>query len=219
MTPPANNFSIRGYTGLLTKHRRQRAQDTKNSVQPVQPPKKNVDYEIKYYVDYTSPPIKPNDLIVDALGGETPFTSLRYFFNYKRIIYNKKGGEKIGVATYEINGNIVEISKDKKSGKIIGDYVAHHMLHINGHSYDIHYVGKLEFILGLRGTQTSINMVNPAENIKNVHFQYASAILIFENNVKINSGDNDTKLVNNGDYSIKWSKLYSKLYNRLTKTG
>ena len=93
------------------------------------------------------------------------------------------------------------------------------MLHINGHSYDIHYVGKLEFILGLRGTQTSINMVNPAENIKNVHFQYASAILIFENNVKINSGDNDTKLVNNGDYSIKWSKLYSKLYNRLTKTG
>ena len=167
------------------------------------PLKNDCKCKIKYYVDYDAPPIKPDDLIEASLGAETQFTSLRYFFNYKRTIYNKKGGEKIGVATYGINGNIIEISKDKKSGTIRGDYVSHHMLDINGHSYDIHYIGKLDFILGLQGSQTSINMVNPAENIKTSHSQYASAVLIFKNNVKINSGNNVTKLVNNR-YYIKW---------------
>ena len=201
-TPPSNNFSVRG-TKLLTRHKL-RYFNTNNNKKPVQPPKKDC-YEINYYVDYNAPPIKPDDLIVEPLGAETPFTSLRYFFNYKRTIYNKKGGKKIGVATYEINGNIIEISEDNKSGIIRGDYASHHMLHINGNSYDIHYIGKLDFILGLRGSQTSINRENPAENIKTAQFQYASAILIFKNNKKINSGNNVTKLVN-GDYSIKWSK-------------
>ncbi len=168
----------------------------------VQRPKKILNYDITYYVDYSALPIKPNDLIIDPLGAETPFTSLRYFFNYKRTIQNKKGGEKIGTASYGINGNIIEISKDKKTGKIRGDYLSHHTFRYNGDYYNIHYIGKVDLILGLRGTQTSINTDNPAENIKNVNFQYVSAILVFKNNKKINSGDNDTSLLNAGDYRI-----------------
>ena len=51
----------------------------------VQRPKKNLNYDITYYVDYSALPIKPNDLIIDPLGAETPFTSIRYFFNYKSL--------------------------------------------------------------------------------------------------------------------------------------
>ena len=161
---------------------------------------------LNYYVDYLAPPVKPYDLIIDSLGAgvETPQSSLRYFFNYRRPIYDKKCGSKIGNATYGINGNIIKISSDKKSGKITGDFLAQHSFSMKNNYYDIHYIGKINLILGLFPGQTVINEAAPAQNIKGVKFQYVSAILIFKNNIKINSGENTTRLVNNGKYKITW---------------
>jgi hypothetical protein len=168
-------------------------------------------FRLHYYVDYTLPPIKPYDLIVDILSENTPTTSLRYFFNYKRPIYDRKGGIQIGLASYGINGYTVEISDDKKTGKIKGDYMATHTFDLNNSRYDVFYSGQIYLQLGLLNIpgippQTSIDELMPHKNIINVNFEHVAALYIFKDHIKINHGDNKASLKNAGDYKIKGIK-------------
>lgn len=176
---------------------------------------KNKIFKLKYYIDYTAPSVYPNNIVLLASGGVStglPGSSPlpppdRMLFSHRREIKDKKNGKMIGDASYILHAYKLEVSSDKKSGKIIGTFTANHEVQKNGNEWDIAYSGNAIWVLGERPNIGIINPSSPFSNIIDFTLDNISANSIFKNGKKINHGNNQVKL-NRGDYKIKGIYMY-----------
>jgi hypothetical protein len=165
-------------------------------------------FKLCYNIDYTAASKYPNNLVILGSGGGAPASPAspasppdRMLFSYRREIKDKKGGKIIGDASYVLHAYKLEVSDDKKNGKIFGTFTAHHELQKCGNEWDITYSGNATWVLG----EKSGGLINPSNlflNIVDFTLDNISANSIFKNDKKINHGNNQVNL-NDGKYKIK----------------
>ena len=161
-------------------------------------------FKLYYNIDYTAASTYPNNLVLIGSGGDPASPASppdRMIFSYRREIKDKKSGEIIGDASYILHAYKLEVSNDKKNGKIFGTFTAHHELKKYGNEWDIMYTGNAIWILSEKSGRP-IDPSKPFLNIVDFTLDNVSANSIFKNDKKINHGNNQVKL-NKGEYKIK----------------
>jgi hypothetical protein len=162
-------------------------------------------FELNYRIYYIELPIFPYNFVI--LNSSPPND---FVFSFKRQIKDNEN-VPIGLGTYQIEIYFVEISADKKTGKMIGDFIAHHKFAKQGDNYDVFLTGNSVWILGLRPGQTEIDPSKPTEYIVNNQLDNITANSILRNKVKINYGNNSIRY--SGDqYTIR-GVVSSNSYN------
>lgn len=162
-------------------------------------------FKLCYNIDYTAASKYPNNLVLLGSGGDPASPASppdRMLFSYRREIKDKKGGKIIGNASYILHAYKLEVSDDKKNGKLFVTFTAHHELQKCGNEWDITYTGNAVWILG-ENSKGLINPSTPFLNIVSFTLDNVSANSIFKNDKKINHGNNQVKLNEDGEYIIK----------------
>jgi hypothetical protein len=154
-------------------------------------------FQLNYRIYYTDPPIPPYNLTVLVSSAPNNF-----LFSYKRQIKDNEN-TPIGVGTYQIEIYFVEISADKKTGEMIGDFTAHHEFGKQGNNYDVYLNGNIRLQLGLRPGQIEIDPSKPYEFIFGNQLDNIAATSVYKDRVKINFGNNSLRLTNGYQYTIK----------------
>lgn len=154
-------------------------------------------FQLNYRIYYLEPPIPPYNLTVLASSPPNNFV-----LSYKRQIKDNEN-TPIGVGTYQIEIYFVEISADKKTGAMMGDFTAHHEFGKQGNNYDVFLNGNSNWILGLRPGQIEIDPSKPYEYIIGNQLDNIVASSVYKNRVKINFGNNSLRLTNGYQYTIK----------------
>jgi hypothetical protein len=157
---------------------------------------KNKQIKLCYYIDYPSSLFSPAPNIPIVLADKRD--NSRWIVSHRRIITDKNNIQ-IGDASYSLHVYRIDLSDDKKTGLLYGDFTAHHEIKKNGKDYDILFGGVVKFKLGLRPGQTEIDKLFPINYVMNVDIECISAREIFEDKIKINSGKNTVTLKNSKD--------------------
>jgi hypothetical protein len=166
-------------------------------------------FEYKYYVPYDpriQPPVAPYNLVVLAKGKEEDG---RLIMSYKRPLYNsksdmKEGKKAIGEVSYLIHVHTVTIDPSGIKGTMRADFTAHHSFKRKDIEYDLMYTGQVEWVLGLRPGQTTIDKTNLENYIVNTgDLDTISVVSVLINGKKINYGNNVATLKNGGDYRVR----------------
>lgn len=158
-------------------------------------------FDFKYYIPYVNAerPVAPYNIVV--IGNEIG----RLFFSYKRPIYDyKQSTRKIGEANYLIHMHTLNIDSNGRNGTLRGDFTATHSFLRKDNEYDLTFTGQLEWVLGVRLGQTTIDSTNPQNHVVGVNeIDHISANCVFKNRKKINHGNNIATLKNGGEYRVR----------------
>jgi hypothetical protein len=163
-------------------------------------------FDYKYFVPYSAeivPPVAPYNLVTLSNSNG------RILMSYKRPIYRNKSesndiNKRIGEVNYLIHAHTIITNQNNASGTMRSDFTAHHSFIRNNIEYDIIYNGQVEWILGLRSGQTSIDVANPQNYITGMN-EIDTLVVnsILKNGKKINHGNNIVSVKNFGEYRVR----------------
>jgi len=160
-------------------------------------PAPELNFQLNYRIYYNEPPIPPYNLVL--ISSNPP---QNFLFSYKRPIKDDQD-KLIGIGTYQITINSVEISDNNTTGQMKGVFTAHHEFSKENNNYDIFLNGSIKLILGLRSGQTMINVLTPFQFIITNQLDSISATSIFINSKKINYGNNSLTINDGYQYLIE----------------
>jgi hypothetical protein len=155
---------------------------------------------IKYYIDYTAPPIAPNDFVKYSSStiSETQFIA----FKYRRDILDYNNNV-IGNAFYDVKCNEIKYDNNNTSGLINATYTSVQSFIYKNKNYVVYVQGKINYTL----VGSPIDTDNPFLSVVSAEIQNLATTNVFINSSIYTNVQVKTSLVNNSlitKYTLKF---------------